>query len=568
MAAMIRAFAPLLLLLPTIASATQEQEGQPAHPPGRFGEYLGVHQALRGPVDALVLEGGELLLVERDADRLVRLDADGTAAPFGPDDLDAPTGVAALPGGGFAVADGGGDRVLLLDPDGRVTRAWGGRGDGAAGRFRGPMGIAAAGDALYIADAGNGEVQIYDHQGERRGALGAPLLRPVAVAVDADGSAYVVDAALHRVEVFSAAGEHLRGWGDFGPHSGLFGHPTDVELAPFEGRTRVYVSDADNHRVQVFTPAGEPIYEWGKHALRPREGEGSLHYPSGIALSPDGSTAIVCEAFQDRVQRFGPTQRDPQLFMTDPVITPWKVAPHYGMELATAGDLMILFEPETQSVLVQDLELEEPVLVTRLGTFGDGPGQFREIADVAVDPADWSVHVTDRVRGTLSSYALDHEPEAPLRYNPRMGSFVRSVDLRAALGGEDGPAPLVPGALALGPGGGMALVDERDGRGAGAGRARPPEARARRIRPARGPGLARRAALRGRPRPARAARDRAGGRRPPGAGRLRAPPWRGADRHGRGAHDLRHRRGHPPRARLRRRRRRAARLGRRGPGGR
>ncbi|MEM7309299.1 MAG: NHL repeat-containing protein [Planctomycetota bacterium] len=451
---------PLVLCLLAQAAGAEQDAG--SYPSGRFGEYLATHDGLLGPVDLVALEDGSLVLVERDADRLTRLAADGTAAAFGPADLDAPLGIAALPGGGYFVADTGNDRVLVLGDDGSVQRAWGERGDGTGATFRGPAGVAANAELLAVADAGNGIVQLYDRAGVWQRSLSAPLARPVAVALDGDGTAFVVDAGRHRVEVFDASGEHRFGWGDFGPHAGLFGHPSDVALGTTDGATRVYVSDADNHRVQVFTSSGKPIYEWGKHALRPREGAGSLHYPSGIALTPDGSTALVCEAFQDRVQRFGPTERDPALFMTDPTITPWKVAPHYGMELATARDLLILFEPETQVVLVHDLELDEPVLVCRMASFGDGPGQLREIADVAIDPATWTVHVTDRGRGTLSSYVLDHEPDAPLKNDPRKGSFARSVDLSAALG--EAPGTIVPGAVALGPDGALAVVDERAGR--------------------------------------------------------------------------------------------------------
>lgn len=427
------------------------QQGEPAaFPADRYGVYERCYEGLRGPVDAVQLADGALVIAERDADRLIRIAPDGARAAFGPSDLDAPEDVALLPGGGFAVADTGHDRVLLLDAAGGLVRALPG-----PFVFRAPTGVAASAERLYVADPLSGRVAVLDHDGQLLHALALPLVRPVAVELGPGGEAFVVDAGTHRIEVFGADGKHLRGFGDFGPDAGLLGHPRDLALAG----GRVLVADSDNHRIEAFDASGAYVYEWGKHALRPREGEGSLHYPSGIALSPDGARAFVCEAFGDRVQVFGRTDEDPQRFMTEPGLMPWKSAPHYGREIATAGDLLVTFEPETQSVLVHDLELDEPVEVTRFTGYGDGPGLQRDIGGLCVDPHGFKVLVTDRLAGTLSTYVLKHEPDAPLRMDPRMASFARAERLDVGLPGR----PARPGALALAADGALAVIDEASG---------------------------------------------------------------------------------------------------------
>jgi hypothetical protein len=271
------------------------------------------------------------------------------------------------------------------------------------------------------------------------------LARPVAVEIAPDGDVFVLDAGAHQVVVFGDLqprdeplgdyGRRLRAFGDFGPHAGFLGHPRDLALV--DGR--LLVADADNHRVQAFDLEGRYVYEWGKHALRPREGEGSLHYPSGVTIVGAGDSArmLVCEAFGDRIQIFGRTDEDPALYMTDPGIIPWKVSPHYGPAISTAGDLLAIYEPETQTVLVHDLELDVPVEVNRFGAYGPLPGQHREITDVLVLPPGttagfedhgWSVLVCDTAaRGAVSWWALDHEPDAKLKMDPRMASFVRTL---------------------------------------------------------------------------------------------------------------------------------------------
>ena len=167
----------------------------------------------------------------------------------------------------------------------------------------------------------------------------------------------------------------------------------------------------------------------------------------------------MAEASQDRIQVFGPTEEDPRTFMTDPMILPWKVSPHYGMPAATAGDLLALIEPETQNVLVFDLELEEPVEMSRFGGYGRMPGMFRELSGLAIDASSWTLWAADRGARTLSAFRLDHDPDAPLRQVPNLATFARSVSLDALV--EDG---CDPGDIALGPDGSLLVCDMRHGR--------------------------------------------------------------------------------------------------------
>src|SRR5262245_10289182 len=216
--------AALVALAAAAAQQGSEENGEPAaFPPDRFGAYIRTIEGLRGPADAVWLADGSLLIAERDADRLLRVASDGARAPFGPA-LDAPEDVAVLSDGRVLAADTGNDRILLLDAEGRVLRTIEGQKDGP-GAFRGPAGLAGAAGRIYAADPRSGRVAVFDEEGAFQRALAGPLVRPAAVEVAPGVEVFVADAGAHRVEVFGPDGEHRYGFGDFGPHPGLLGHP-------------------------------------------------------------------------------------------------------------------------------------------------------------------------------------------------------------------------------------------------------------------------------------------------------------------------------------------------------
>ena len=73
--------------------------------------------------------------------------------------------------------------------------------------------------------------------------------RPIGVAVDAAGNAYVADSWNHRIQKFAGDGTFVTKWHGFSYPEGL----------AVDGDGRVYVADSGNNRIAVF--AKQPTYE-------------------------------------------------------------------------------------------------------------------------------------------------------------------------------------------------------------------------------------------------------------------------------------------------------------------
>ncbi len=227
------------------------------------------------------------------------------------------------------------------------VRAWGGAGS-KPGQFNEPTGIAIAGDEVYVSDARNGRIQVFDREGRFRrsfgeGVLGRPMnlavagdevvvadyfedavfvfhrdgafrraIRPAdglrspgGVVVGADGSFYVADTYRHRVLHLNPDGTVRRQWGVTDRASacaGRFNYPTDVAVAA-DGA--LYVADGYNDRVQVFAPDGALVRMWGGPFARNIHGpfKGWFATATSIALAPDGQV-YVADFYNDRIQKF------------------------------------------------------------------------------------------------------------------------------------------------------------------------------------------------------------------------------------------------------------------------
>ena len=103
----------------------------------------------------------------------------------------------------------------------------------------------------------------------------------------------VVDSLNHRVQRFSADGDLVGAWGEFGSGPGQFNMPWGVAV---DAGGDVYVSDWRNDRIQKFDAGGGFIA-----AYDGRDGGDGLARPNGLAVDRLGRI-YVCDWQNDRVQ--------------------------------------------------------------------------------------------------------------------------------------------------------------------------------------------------------------------------------------------------------------------------
>ena len=237
----------------------------------------------------------------------------------------APGGMAIDPTGNVYVGFWNDNSVAAYAPDGTLLREWGQKGTGD-GEFQLPGSIAWGPDGmLYVPDQGNSRVQKFTAEGQFVGkwgthgsepgqfggsvAPGGRFAGPQFVAFDRAGNVYTTDAALYRVQKFTANGEFLGMWGSESAEPGGFGPPpldkngTASEGGPIalclDAQDRVWVG-ATNSRVQLFSNEGKYLCGLGGEGSNP----GEFERPHGLALDSHGCLYVV-DTMNDRIQKFG-----------------------------------------------------------------------------------------------------------------------------------------------------------------------------------------------------------------------------------------------------------------------
>jgi DNA-binding beta-propeller fold protein YncE len=187
----------------------------------------------------------------------------------------APNAIVQTASGDFVVVDTAAGRVTMFTPDLKIRNAWGRWGD-EPGQFRGPTDVAIDAETgeLFIVDALNGRVEVFDLEGQHLASLGASgpatqqLELPFGVALEPGGRIYVTDRATHQIKVYDRDGAWLDTWGERGEDEGQLFKPHGIAV---DGRGRILISDYGNHRVQVFSPNGESVamLGWRKPRVMP-----------------------------------------------------------------------------------------------------------------------------------------------------------------------------------------------------------------------------------------------------------------------------------------------------------
>ena len=291
------------------------------------------------------------------------------AERYPPLGLNAPRAIAAGLEDDLYVADSRNHRILHIASDGSLLNEWGTFADNATGNA----------------------------------AIGT-FNEPWGVAVGPDGSVYVSDTWNHRIQKFTAQGEPVTMWGQYGqpvpeiPESkSYFWGPRGIAV---DEQGRVFIADTGNKRIAVFDEQGNYLTEFGSPGLD----AGQFDEPVGVAVAEDG-TVYVTDTWNQRIQSFIPDEAGTFYFP----LQQWDVNAWFGQSLenkpfiaVNAEKHLFITDPEGYRV-IEFTDAGE--FVRTWGDFGVGPAEIGLAAGVTVDPEGF-VWVTDAGNNRILRYTL------------------------------------------------------------------------------------------------------------------------------------------------------------------
>ncbi len=214
-----------------------------------------------------------------------------------------PTGLSFDRQGRLLVADTHYYQVLIYSPQGELLEKIGGTKGPELGQFGWVTdAVEDSQGNLYIAEYGE-----YDRiqklspdrtflmQWGGHGSEPGQFVRPQGLKIDEQDHLWVADACNHRVQVFDGQGQLLQMWGTAGSEPGQLYYPYDLV---FDDDGNVYICEYGNHRVQKFTRDGQSLGCWGQHGREP----GEMHNPWGLVRDHRGRVHVL-DSSNHRVQR-------------------------------------------------------------------------------------------------------------------------------------------------------------------------------------------------------------------------------------------------------------------------
>ncbi|MFZ5917748.1 MAG: PA14 domain-containing protein [Chloroflexota bacterium] len=238
---------------------------------------------------------------------------------------------------------------------------------------------------VYVADAANRRIQVFDNEGQPLFAFGqdAGLDEPGDLVIDSQGNVFVLEPQNDSVVRFTGEGQYVA---RFRETLRLF-RPRGIGI---DSAGRLYIADTGGGRVVVMAPSGEVLARWGEAGAGP----GQFDQPTDVAAGPDGNI-YVADTFNLRVQWLDADG----IYLGEWPIQPANTydAPHLAV---SPGHVLYLTSPEESRVFAYDLS---GAFLGEIGARGEEPGQLQKPVGVAVD-AQGRLYVTDPVQGRVLGF--------------------------------------------------------------------------------------------------------------------------------------------------------------------
>lgn len=224
-----------------------------------FGKDGPAETLLKNPNGVAVDSEGTIYVVDVSVNQLIKFNEDGVYAGGydGPDTgFYGPRDISVGPNKQLYILDQGRSRVAAFDPaTNGYTRVWGAAGSNPE-EFKDPTGIAIGDGFVFVADVGNGRVQVFDLMGKYVREVAIPTWQragdeyPDVVWDEKTKILYVSSNKTNEVLAFDADGNPLAGFKPEGDD--ILENPTALVIAEVNKKRWLYVLNSGSGKVSKF----------------------------------------------------------------------------------------------------------------------------------------------------------------------------------------------------------------------------------------------------------------------------------------------------------------------------
>ena len=246
------------------------------------GKFLAAFKVPGKPSGIAVNAKGEVFVSLWIKDRIAVFTESGTLirewgkSGRGDGEFRFPASLAIGPDGNVYLGDDVNRRVQKFSADGKFLTKWG-KGGSGPGEF-----------------GGEGTEKL--HPDYRTSG-------PAFLTFSREGILYATDGRGGKVHRFTSGGKFISSWGSNEDKPGGFGGRADLPGPTgicIDQKNRVWVASTNN-RIQLFTADGEYLLGFGKKG----EGPGEFHTPHGLTVDSRGNLYVV-DTTNNRIQKFAP----------------------------------------------------------------------------------------------------------------------------------------------------------------------------------------------------------------------------------------------------------------------
>jgi DNA-binding beta-propeller fold protein YncE len=276
-------------------------------------------------------------------------------------------------------------QVLVADKKGETPNAWKTLGD--LGWVERPgtaqdIYVDATGET-FITFPEYGFVTRYDANGIPTGVRGHSLWSFRDYAMDGQGRYFGVNADNGKLHIFDHEGWLIAQLGGLAKHGGPLTRPAGLAVSP-NGQSAVMLDNSAMHvvRFNLADQKAKPLV-FGQ----PGKNDGQFTTPLRVAMDEAGRTYVL-DARQRRVQVFD--EQGAYLFAFgryEKGKLPEELPDPIYLAVSPAGDAAYVYDDDTYEVkkFALDQAKKQGVHVNNMGGKGDGPGQFRSVIALGVD---------------------------------------------------------------------------------------------------------------------------------------------------------------------------------------